>query len=225
MVATRGKNSGIKGSSYELKVSHLLSKAFKTSVNRVPESGAWRGNSNDYTTHNDERLLGDIMFPLHHPMNVFNFELKNHSDITLNKILKSSASFQDFVSQVTTDAHRKGNSVPILVIHVNYEDDYLVIPFSASFYKSIISSKNSFGLVTRVSFKDKRLNKLNLYDVIVTNLKTFMKQSQNDLVNWYSEVDWNSLNKGKNIKKDTNIDALDSVFSKINETIKEGEVQ
>lgn len=209
-----GSNRVSKGKKYELQISKDMSKAFKTNVSRTPMSGSWRGSNNDYNNHEDNRFLGDLFFPLNHPMNIFNIELKNHADIKLRSFFINSSRVQEFMNQVVTDAHRKdGYSVPILICKVSREDNYLVIPYQDDFYNNLI--KNEYPAQRlMLTNKDKMNKSINRYDCILTNLKSFMKFSVKDLTTWYKDVDWDKLNTNIKIEDDSE-DEIVSALSAI----------
>jgi len=194
-MARKGRSAVDKGKKFERLISKKMSTAFKTNVSRTPMSGSWRGTNNEYNTHEDNRLLGDLFFPLHHPLNIFNMELKNHDDIKLRTIFINGVQIQDFIEQVVTDAKRKvGYSVPMLIIHISHEDDYVILPYQKDMYKSAV--KQGFPIFRSILHaKDKMHNKTNYYDCIITDLSCFMNQSVSNLAKWYAKVDWDCLNK------------------------------
>lgn len=220
-MARKGRSAVYKGKDFERLISKKLSKAFKTNVSRTPMSGSWRGSDNEYSTHEDNRLLGDLFFPLHHPLNIFNIELKNHDDVKLRTIFINGVQIQDFIDQVVTDANRKvGYSVPVLIIHISREDDYVILPYQNDMYFSAIHL--GYPVFRSILHsKDKMHNRINYYDCIITNLKCFMAQSVSDLANWYSDVDWDCLNKKQTKSEVEDVDGeLDKAMTSINKLMK-----
>lgn len=193
-----GSNRVSKGKSYERKVAKILSKGFKTDVERTGGSGAIRGIETEYN-HSEEvgknGFVGDLFFPKTHPMSIFNYELKNHAGVKLAHFFNSNGEIPSFLEQVTTDSRRLGgvgNTVPCLIVHVNREDDYVVIPFRGLVYKQL--TEMGPAMITMLSYTSERENKTYRYQMMITNLKTFVKLDPNQTYQAYKNYDWNRLN-------------------------------
>lgn len=217
-MATVGRSAHCKGFSYERKIAKILSKGFKTDVERTVGSGATRGISTEYN-HSEEigknGFVGDLFFPKTHPMSIFNYELKNHAGVKLVHLFNSNGEIPSFLEQVTTDSHRlggAGNTVPCLIIHVNREDDYVVIPFRGVIYKQLV--ENGPAMITMMSYKSEREDKTYRYQMIVTNLKTFMKLNPQQTYEAYKDYDWDRLNHQEVKPKKINTDKLVQNFIK-----------
>lgn len=193
-----GSNRVSKGKSYERKVAKILSKGFKTDVERTGGSGAIRGIETEYN-HSEEvgknGFVGDLFFPKTHPMSIFNYELKNHAGVKLAHFFNSNGEIPSFLEQVTTDSRRLGgvgNTVPCLIVHVNREDDYVVIPFRGLVYKQL--TETGPAMITMLSYTSEREDKTYRYQMMITNLKTFVKLDPNQTYQAYKNYDWNRLN-------------------------------
>lgn len=193
-----GSNRVSKGKSYERKIAKILSKGFKTDVERTGGSGAIRGIETEYN-HSEEigknGFVGDLFFPKTHPMSIFNYELKNHAGVKLAHFFNSNGEIPSFLEQVTTDSRRLGgvgNTVPCLIVHVNREDDYVVIPFRGSVYKQL--TETGPAMITMLSYTSERENKTYRYQMMITNLKTFIQLDPNQVYKAYKDYDWNRLN-------------------------------
>lgn len=193
-----GSNRVSKGKSYERKVAKILSKGFKTDVERTGGSGAIRGIETEYN-HSEEvgknGFVGDLFFPKTHPMSIFNYELKNHAGVKLAHFFNSNGEIPSFLEQVTTDSRRLGgvgNTVPCLIVHVNREDDYVVIPFRGLVYKQL--TEMGPAMITMLSYTSEREDKTYRYQMMITNLKTFVKLDPNQTYQAYKNYDWNRLN-------------------------------
>lgn len=193
-----GSNRVSKGKSYERKVAKILSKGFKTDVERTGGSGAIRGIETEYN-HSEEvgknGFVGDLFFPKTHPMSIFNYELKNHAGVKLAHFFNSNGEIPSFLEQVTTDSRRLGgvgNTVPCLIVHVNREDDYVVIPFRGLVYKQL--TEMGPAMITMLSYTSEREDKTYRYQMMITNLKTFVKLDPNQTYQAYKDYDWNRLN-------------------------------
>lgn len=193
-----GSNRVSKGKSYERKIAKILSKGFKTDVERTGGSGAIRGIETEYN-HSEEMgkngFVGDLFFPKTHPMSIFNYELKNHAGVKLAHFFNSNGEIPSFLEQVTTDSRRLGgvgNTVPCLIVHVNREDDYVVIPFRSSVYKQL--TEMGPAMITMLSYTSERESKTYRYQMMITNLKTFIQLDPNQVYKAYKDYDWNRLN-------------------------------
>lgn len=193
-----GSNRVSKGKSYERKIAKILSKGFKTDVERTGGSGAIRGIETEYN-HSEEigknGFVGDLFFPKTHPMSIFNYELKNHAGVKLAHFFNSNGEIPSFLEQVTTDSRRLGgvgNTVPCLIVHVNREDDYVVIPFRGSVYKQL--TEMGPAMITMLSYTSERESKTYRYQMMITNLKTFIQLDPNQTYKAYKDYDWNRLN-------------------------------
>lgn len=211
-MATRGRSSHNKGSSYERKIAKTLSKGFKTDVERTGGSGSYRGICSEYN-HSDtigkNGFVGDLFFPQTHPMSIFNYELKNHAGVKLIHFFNSNGEIPSFVEQVVTDSNRLGgvnHSVPCLIIHVNREDDYVVIPFEPVTYESL--TKAGSTMITLLSYKQERTGNTYRYQVIVTNLTNFMTLDPTTTYHQYHHLDWNRLNHNLATPKDKSVDEI-----------------
>ncbi len=201
------------GHSYERRIAKLLSKGFETNVQRTAYSGATRGINTQYN-HSDEvgknGFVGDVFFPEGHPMGIFNYELKHHSQFKFINFFKSSGRLPSFLQQVTTDSRRLGGvgySVPCLIIHVNREDDYVAFPFEPHIYEYL--TIHGPTMITMLSYIMERTQNKYRYQMIVTNLKDFINLHaiQDKVLQYYKDLDWERLNhhfkkpKPINIKK------------------------
>lgn len=211
-MATRGRAAHGKGSAYERKIAKTLSKGFKTDVERTSGSGATRGIETEYN-HSDiigkNGFVGDLFFPQTHPMSIFNYELKNHAGVKLIHFFNSNGEIPSFVEQVVTDSNRLGgvnHSVPCLIIHVNREDDYVVIPFEPVTYESL--TKAGSTMITLLSYKQERTGNTYRYQVIVTNLTNFMTLDPTTTYHQYHHLDWNRLNHNLATPKDKSVDEI-----------------
>lgn len=211
-MATRGRAAHNKGFSYERKIAKTLSKGFKTDVERTGGSGATRGIETEYN-HSDtigkNGFVGDLFFPQTHPMSIFNYELKNHAGVKLIHFFNSNGEIPSFVEQVVTDSNRLGgvnHSVPCLIIHVNREDDYVVIPFEPVTYESL--TKAGSTMITLLSYKQERTGNTYRYQVIVTNLTNFMTLDPTTTYHQYHHLDWNRLNHNLATPKDKSVDEI-----------------
>ena len=192
-----GSSANNKGKTYERSVAKKLSDYFKTSVNRVPLSGAWRGNNNQYSLRDDSNYIGDLFFPTGHPLSIFNYELKNHKEIKLRNFFSNNREIPQFMQQVTTDSYRLGgvgSSIPCLIVHVAREDDYVVVPYQIDMYKSLVD-KEMPAMISRLGYTDEMTGKSYTYLCIITNLASFGSQDADNLYKWYHKLNWDILNE------------------------------
>ena len=210
-----GSAANNKGKTFERNISKKLSEYFKTSVNRVPLSGAWRGNNNQYALRDDSNYIGDLFFPTDHPLSIFNYELKNHKEIKLRNFFMNNREVPQFMQQVVTDSNRLGGvgkSIPCLIVHINREDDYVVLPYQKDMYKSLISN-NLPANISMLGYTDEMTGRTYKYLSIITNLSSFGAQSADSLYRWYHQIDWDKLNVEDNAS--ISEDSLDSVLEDI----------
>lgn len=211
-MAQQGRSAKYKGSAYERKIAKLMSEGFHTDVQRTAYSGASRGIDTQYNNSEvkgENGFVGDLFFPQTHPMSIFNYELKNHAGVKLIHFFNSNGEIPSFVEQVVTDSNRLGgvnHSVPCLIIHVNREDDYVVIPFEPVTYESL--TKIGSTMITLLSYKQERTGNTYRYQVIVTNLTNFMTLDPTTTYHQYHHLDWNRLNHNLATPKDKSVDEI-----------------
>lgn len=111
-----------------------------------------------------------------------------------------------FLSQNVEDADRLDGKLPMLIMHVNREDDYVVLPYHASFEKFIVENKLPYFRKTVFS-DEKRTGKTTSFDAIITNLSSFTKVKPDTMFSWYSEIkDYKKVSKST--VKQSSIDKL-----------------
>ena len=212
--AMNGSGRINKGKNYERTIAKKLSKGFKTNVQRTAYSGATRGIDTQYNQSEIQGkagFVGDLFFPEGHPMSVFNYELKHHNNFKFVHFFNSNGELPSFMEQVTTDSNRLGgvgHSVPCLICHVNREDDYVAIPFEPHIYEYVTSKGST--MITLVHYLQERTKNNYRYQVIVTNLATFMNlfSIQDQVYKYYKNLDWNVLNHHMKKAKPINVKKL-----------------
>lgn len=215
-MATKGRSAKFKGSTYERRIAKKMSEAFHTNVQRTAYSGSTRGIETKYNhseVKGENGFVGDLFFPKNHPLSIFNYELKNHANVKLVNFFRSNGEIPSFLEQVTTDSRRLGgvgHSVPCLIIHVEREDDYVVIPFRAEPYKQL--SLTGPTMITGLGYLEERTQKSYYYQVLITNLKNFYHIDLDRVYDWYKNYDWERLNhkpiKHTPVKVDQMVDKL-----------------
>lgn len=97
-----GRDSKIKGKTYERKIARILSKAFNTKVQRVPMSGAledWKG---------DLRDLSGVL-------KRFVWECKHQEKLNIWAALRQA------------ESEASGGRIPVVVFHKNRSKDYVAL--------------------------------------------------------------------------------------------------
>lgn len=149
-MATKKINSKTKGSSFERRISNLLSDRFKEysgidkCFRRNPDSGAFFGGGNKSRTQThdtDYAVFGDLICPSNFK---FSIECKHYKSApTFSSIIGGEIKQWDlWLSQVDQDSE-KSNRSPFLIIKYNNVDELVVV-------------KNTVeGLPIRLTYKDR----------------------------------------------------------------------
>lgn len=211
-MASKGRGATNKGRAYERKIAKALSEGFKTNVQRSAYSGAKRGIETDYNlseVEGENGFVGDLFFPKNHPMSIFNYELKNHAKVKLANFFNNNGEIPSFLEQVTTDSQRLGgvgHSVPCLIVHVEREDDYVIFPYRGEIYKDL--TKVGPTMITVLSYQQERTGLNYRYQMLITNLKTFMQIDPKKAYQLYKDYDYDRLNHHAIQHKEVNIKSL-----------------
>ena len=211
-MAQQGRSAKYKGSAYERKIAKLMSEGFHTDVQRTAYSGAGRGIDTQYNNSEvkgENGFVGDLFFPKTHPMSIFNYELKNHAKVKLAQFFNNNGEIPSFLEQVTTDSRRLGgvgHSVPCLVVHVEREDDYVVFPYRGAIYKELLSYGPA--MITVLSYTQERTQHTYKYQMLITNLATFMQLSPQHVYQAYKDYDYDRLNHHQSAPKKLDINKL-----------------
>jgi len=180
MAAINGHNRHVKGSGYERTIAKTLTKWTGVSYSRTMASGA-AGSEHG----SDARLIGDIFSPIGYP-DPFNYECKNHGDVTLKNIVWGTGELKQFMEQVITDAHR-ADTTPVLIMHINREADYVMLPYSNRLYNSLYN-KSRVTFRTYSTYQDKRLEQITGVDWLVTTMNDLTSLNCTEVFNTYSAI-------------------------------------
>lgn len=206
-MASRGKAAGRKGSSYELKMSKILTKWSGERVLRTMSSGAGAGK-----TENETRMTGDLFFPIG-SNNPFNYECKDHANVKFTNFFYNNGEIPEFWNQTTTDARRLKYSVPVLLAHVpqvtggNRALDLVLLPYEGAFYNYLV--RNYLPAQVQItSYKDPMTEKVNNFKTILTDINSFTSIEAKDLFTIYSNCDWDKWNVHKTTSNPVDIDKI-----------------
>ncbi|UNA01527.1 holliday junction resolvase [Bacillus phage vB_BcgM] len=186
-MASSGRGSKVKGSTYELKVAKELSEWSGENVHRVPQSGA-----GGYSWGADSRMNGDVVFPVG-SRNSFVYELKKREGWDLSHLFKNIGQIKEWFSQVVTDSRRmKSHGMsPCLIFSKNRDISYVVIPYSDDVYDKL----NKHFPVSRqtISFKNIR-EEDEYFDTLLTTLDGFKSFEKAWLFEHYQDFEWDIQN-------------------------------
>lgn len=181
--------SKTKGSSFELKISKMLSSWSKKPFYRTPASGSWSSQRLGQSAQvGDIVPPEDIVFP-------FSIELKHHEGVSLENYMMSNGEVPSFFSQNVGDAVR-ADKIPMLITHANYAPNYLSLPLSNKFLKPFIDNNKPY-VVTNIKFPDYVSGEDVYMDVSVViledflelyNLEDFYKGYKTMFRYWYKDV-------------------------------------
>lgn len=184
-----GKNRHVKGSSYERSIAKKFSDWSGVRVSRTFASGA---SGSDFS--GDTRVTGDLFFPVGYP-NCFSIELKNHAAFNIRQLFLNGSVLKTFLAQNVEDADRIAGRVPMLVMHVNREDDYIVLPYHKDFEAFLVKNKLPYFRKSVFS-SEKRTGKTTSFEALITNLNSFVKVKPNTMFKWYSNMsDYKSVSE------------------------------
>lgn len=207
MAASKGAGAHRKGSSYELKMSKILTKWSGERVLRTMSSGAGAGK-----TENETRMTGDLFFPIG-SNNPFNYECKDHANVKFTNFFYNNGEIPEFWNQTTTDARRLKYSVPVLLAHVpqvtggNRALDLVLLPYEGAFYNYLV--RNYLPAQVQItSYKDPMTEKVNNFKTILTDIKSFTSIEAKDLFTIYSNCDWDKWNVQKTTSNPVDIDKI-----------------
>lgn len=178
-MATVGKGSKVKGSSYELKIAKKFSEWWGGKFNRTPGSGSLHWGS-------DQRVAGDIVPPqgLTFP---FVIECKKHEGWTMDHVLLDIGDPRKWWKQVVTDARSVG-LVPMLIFSRNRAKDFVMLPYSEELYAGL-SNIGPEVMRTKVSMENIR-EEQQVFDVIVTTYDILSQASVTYLIFYAKGVEW-----------------------------------
>lgn len=209
-MATKGRSAVVRGKTYERNIAKKLTNNYGVPINRVPLSGAANYKEMDGSRLADRSFIGDLFAPEGHPLGIFNFELKSHSNVKASHLIKGIGEIPSFLEQVTTDAYRIGGytkTVPCLIVHIDKDDDYVILPYASKLYNHYID--NYFAIKTQLSYADDRTKVIRKYDVTITNLEAFMSISADTYNQAYQKINWDILNQEvESSEEDFNIDKI-----------------
>lgn len=180
MTGMNGHNRHVKGSKYERAIAKKLSEWTGVSYSRTMSSGA-AGSEHG----SDARLIGDIFSPIGYP-DPFNYECKNHDDVTIKNIVWGTGELNQFMEQVITDSHR-ADTIPVLIMHINHEADYVMLPYSNYLYQEL-SRKNELAFRVYNGYQDKRLEQYISVDWLVTTMKGLLTLDSTEIFNTYIRI-------------------------------------
>lgn len=211
-MASKGAGAHRKGSSYELKMSKILTKWSGEHVLRTMSSGAGAGKTEDET-----RMTGDLFFPIG-SNNPFNYECKDHSNVRFTNFFFNNGELPEFWQQATSDARRLRYSVPVLLVHVpqvtggNRALDMVLLPYEGAYYNYLV--KHYLPAQVQVtSYTDSMTQKTNNFKTILTDIKGFTHPDSQDLFQMYQDCDWDRWNRETTNITTINVDkVLDEVI-------------
>jgi len=137
-------NSYRKGSTFERKISSMLTEDMGVDIARVPMSGAFG------TTHNSDLVSGDLFCPKKGIFQPFCFECKHHNkeNLILDVLNRSKKTnpLLEWVQQCNEDSFRCGK-IPIVIFRLNRSQIFCVFPFE---YQNVKIKPNHEMLTNRV---------------------------------------------------------------------------
>lgn len=203
-MASAGSGAHQKGNNFERAVSKKLSKAWQVEVNRTAYSGS---TSNASAQAGLSGFTGDLFVtPSSKLSGIFSFELKNHANFRLRHIFMNNGEYPSYLEQCVEDSRRQG-SVPVLILHVTREDDYVVIPHNKT-YLAWLRKNNYPAMEVLSSYTNSRTQQTNDFEMLVTNLKAFCATPQKILLSYRGSV-WDKLNRDKQPKEfDNDLDKI-----------------
>lgn len=163
-MASTGKGSKTKGSSYERKVAKKLSTWWGDEFQRTPASGGLRWKS-------DNNVIGDIV-----PSPTANFpfvvECKHQEGgWTLESVILNKLNVKEWWSQVVADG-RRGKKTPLLMFTRNYAEDFVMMPYSEEVYQKLLDREHPL-MRTCVAYTEEITGQEERFDVIVTSYTGF----------------------------------------------------
>lgn len=146
-----------------------------------------------------------MFFPVGYP-NCFSIELKNHEAFNIRQLFLNGSVLRTFLAQNIEDADRISGRVPMLVMHVNREDNYIVLPYHKDFEAFLVDNNLPYFRKTVFS-SEKRTGKTTSFEALITNLNSFVKVNPKTMFKWYSSLsDYKSVSKST--VEQTKIDEL-----------------
>ena len=207
-----GKMSKNKGSSYELRISKLLSKWSGKEFYRSPASGAWASQR-----LGQDSQSGDIVAPasINFP---FSIELKNHEGISIENFMRSTGEIPSFFTQCVGDAVRS-EKIPMLIVHKNYSPNYVAVPVNDTVLEDARENHLPF-ITTQVTYKDVLTDEDLHIDIIVMILEDFLDlytleyllESSKDIFKSWYDITSKGIGKrrmgSKNVVKETDVNEI-----------------
>ncbi|USL89290.1 protein D14 [Bacillus phage vB_BceH_LY2] len=186
-MASSGRGSKQKGSSYELKVAKELAEWSGENVHRVPQSGGGGARFGS-----DTRMTGDIIFPVG-SRNSFVYECKKREGSTLEHLFKNIGEIKKWWEQVVMDSRRlrEHGMSPCLIFSKNRDISYVLIPYSDDVYEKL--DKHFPVSRQTVSFKDIR-DEDQYFDTLLTTLDGFKSFDKVWLFDHYKDFNWDIQN-------------------------------
>ncbi|AIW03287.1 holliday junction resolvase [Bacillus phage Mater] len=186
-MASSGRGSKQKGSSYELKLAKALSKWSGEQVHRVPQSGA-----GGHTWGADSRMNGDIVFPVT-SNNSFIYEAKKREGWGLHNLFLNNGEIKTWFEQVVMDARRMAEHgmSPCLIFSKNRDKDYVLLPYVVEIYLAL-NKKYPVSRQT-VTFDNIR-GETQYFDTLLTTLDGFTSFDKEYLFAMYRNLDWDWQN-------------------------------
>lgn len=210
-----GRNRHEKGNRYEVQTAKKLSSWTGEQVMRSLTSGA--GGSR--TGQEQAQMIGDLFFPLKKKKlivdNNFTYECKCHKSSKLVHLFNCNGEIPSFWEQATTDCRRISKHNPMLIMHVDREDDYIVVPYNTLF-EDYLFDNNLPYMSKKLSYTIKMTKQTYNYKVIITNLKSLMTTDPNWFYKIYENCDWDNLNHFEENPKQEINDAMSAIDASLN---------
>jgi len=177
-MASTGKGSKVKGSSYENKVAKLLGDWWGGKFSRVPASGGLQWGA-------DQRVAGDIVPPadVYFP---FVVECKKREEWTMEHVLLDIGDPKDWWKQVVMDA-RRIKKVPLLIFSRNRAKDFVMLPHNHELYDALFMI-NKDVMRTPVSIANIR-GEIQTFEVNITTFDS-LSQLSPDILKRYADIPW-----------------------------------
>lgn len=190
-MASSGRGSKQKGSSYELKLAKALSKWSGEQVHRVPQSGA-----GGHTWGADSRMNGDIVFPVE-SKNSLIYEAKKREGWGLHNLFLGTGEIKTWFEQVVMDARRmkKYGMSPCLIFSKNRDKDYVLLPFVQEVYDILLNNRYPVSRQT-VTFDNIR-GDAQYFDTLLTTLEGFTSFKPSYIFSLYQDLNWDWQNEGQ----------------------------
>lgn len=202
------KNSKRKGDNYERKLAKTLGTHWRSTFNRTPGSGAYRGSR-------EAEMVGDIVTD---PADRYPFVVEakhREGGWTLESVVLGNHDVKNWFAQVVGDANRVKDKTPLLIFTRNYAEDFVMVPYHKQYYADLITRGEV--MTTKVSYKDPVTTDSYTYHVIITTLDMFLSFDKDYYLEQFDGFEWRTTllettESEKQPIKDEVASILDSMF-------------